>query len=1335
MKFAKELEERLREHPAWAASVPPYKQIKKLLSQAPPPSDALPGGDKSSEVTRAIGKLLQTTLIAANEYVESARAAYLDEVERERVARAAVEELLSAAEQDADALNAARNEVTTAEHDRWLIGRDARDFAELCYRAFYKTVKKHDKVLKSSLTKPLLSVVELQPFMTAAAGGLIASTEFRLSESSDGDDRRALRAAHSSSILTVDDVIARFISQRDSGEAADAAPASSLNHLVLVPSYSELVDVLGDDSGEDTPSVGGGGAQAAAPVPFTTTTRSPSRTTLSDKPELEVIIEGESAVSVPHTLNDSDAVGIDALMNSTIATDESNTEEQPRTELYVRAPLSTPFEQQSVLPSFMVSLKTVRCFTRAAIRAAAPEIAAEDDGAALLSPLETAIADARANISVAQAGAARDSALLIEKVRIFSVAASAVTQTIARVTPEHAASLEILMAAHHALFFEDAGLSPPPPSEHLSLLSSSMPLSFGKRSILRQKSSTALRQKSVAKGSPTPRSRRDFNSGTGGGADSEFGSDGGTGGSSSAGRSRRQVISNHQTSDAETRMLSVLGPGWAEMAQTPSISTPVIARTMSQMKLHRSPSFSSQTPTTAPRPPTPAPEPRVSAVRYSLNALISMVDDAGVASAAQPKTAKEVVHLLFSRIKPPIFDWLPEYKWRKHLRTDVTAGLTIGVLLIPQGLACATLAGVPAAHGLWAGFPAAAYALFGSSKHAAIGPMSIPSLLVAAGVLSILNSRTASGADVGADDAVRLMLTITLLVGFFLAVLGLLRLGFVVRFISQPVLSGFTAASATLTMLSTVRDLTGARIATTSAVVQDLLPAIFRGLGGSHGLTVATSFSAFVVLWVLATKRCARISRVTPPPLFIVAASIVIFASVMSASHDSGSGGATATGVRLVGSISSAFPSVWWPWTAITVDDFRDCLLPALSVALVGLVESVAVAKMYALRHGYEVSANAELLALGVTNSVGAIFMRSLPTMAAFGRSAVNDNAGARSQVSGLVSSATVALLLSFIAPALFYLPRPVLAAVICVAVAGLIDIRGAISLWYADRVDFAVFIAASITTMTLGVTLGFGVAMGLSLVCFLALTTRPRVEELGRLKDTVVYRHLGLVGVIPSPRNVKILRFLAPLFFANVGVLRERIAREISRREDAPPRYKWTALIVCFSSISSVDSTAIAVLKECASELRARGALLVIAAANFWVEEAFTAAGFTTFLASLTADGTTPIYRRVHDAVRAVLLGRALLATPPHQDASPISVTDINEIRATGLVASLWASLSSFFLSHRQELSETPQNAGVNPTESSSVSAGTVLKRGDAVAQAAASDAEDENSPLDASS
>lgn len=1329
MKFAKELEGRLREHPAWAASVPPYKRIKKLLSQ----TDA-DGGDASLAVTRAIAPLLQSTLVAANAYVENARAAYFTEVERERVARAAVEALLSTADhatQDAAALTAARNDVAAAEHDRWSIGRDAHDFAELCYRAFYKTVKKHDKVLRLSLTKPLLGVVEQQPFMAAAVSGLLASAVLPVSESSDGDDRMGVRAAHS--IPTVDDAISHFISQRDGGDAAVAAPVLPLRHLALVPSYSELAGELAvDDSGEDTPSVGGGGAHAAAPLSFTAVPLSPSRVVDSEKitPELEVIIEGEPAARVPHSLNVSaDAAG----MNSTFATDESNTDEQPHAELHVRAPQPTSSEQQNVPPSFLVSLKTVRRLTRAAIKAAAPEIAADDDGVELLSPLETAIASARVKVSAAQAGAARDAALMIAKVQIFGLAASAVTQTIARVTPEHAASLEILMAAHHALFFENAGgFAPPPPLEHLSLLASTVPLAFGKRSVLRQKTSAALRLKSGVKGSSTPRPRREIDSGSGDtGVDSDIGSDSGVGGSTAvAGRSRRRGFSNFETSEAESRMLAALGPGWAEIAETPSVSTPAFTRAASQLRLHRSPTFPTLTPVAAPRPSTLLPEPRASIVRSSLNALISAVDDAGVSSAAQPRTLREMVYLFVLRIKPPLFDWLPEYKWRKYLRTDVTAGLTIGVLLIPQGLACATLAGVPAAHGLWAGFPAAAYALFGSSKHAAIGPMSIPSLLVAAGVLSILNTRAAAGANIGADDAVRLMLTITLLVGFFLAGLGLLRLGFVVRFISQPVLSGFTAASATLTMLSTVRDLTGARIATTAAVVQDLLPAIFRGLAGSHGLTVATSFSAFVVLSILATKRCARISRVAPPPLFIVAASIAIFASIMSAARDSGSGGETATGVRLVGSISSAFPSMWWPWTAITVEDFRDCLLPAVSVALVGLVESVAVAKMYALRHGYEVSANAELLALGVTNSMGAIFMQSLPTMAAFGRSAVNDNAGARSQVSGLVSSATVALLLSFIAPALFYLPRPVLAAVICVAVAGLIDVRGAVALWSADRVDFAVFIAASITTMTLGVTLGFAVAMGLSLVCFLALTTRPRVEELGRLKDTVVYRHLGLVGVMPAPRSVKILRFLAPLFFANVGVLRERIAREIARREDAPPRCKWTALIVCFSSISSVDSTAIAVLRECASELRARGALLVVAAANFWVEEAFAAAGFTTFLATHTVDGTPPLYRRVHDAVRAVLLGRAVLLAAPPQDASPNAATDGTESMRAGLAAAAWATLLSLFSARgRQELVDRPQSPPLGTAESVSTGTASIVFEA-----AAGQHSDDENSPLDSS-
>ena len=608
-------------------------------------------------------------------------------------------------------------------------------------------------------------------------------------------------------------------------------------------------------------------------------------------------------------------------------------------------------------------------------------------------------------------------------------------------------------------------------------------------------------------------------------------------------------------------------------------------------------------------------------------------------SSSTTAAPRSLFSLLRTQLSPPLFNWINEYNWRKSLRADVTAGVTIGVLLVPQGLACASLSGVPASHGLWSAFPAVVYAIFGSSAHAAIGPMSIPSLLVASGVEDVLSLRAANGAPAPpSTERMRLALVTTLLAGLILLALGALRLGFLVRFLSRPVLSGFTAAAAVLTMLSSAKDLSGAPVKSRAATLPDLATALAIAAPYAHAASTLLGIATLIALGILASApQCARLRATAPPSLLIVFASVILMVIGMRSAGDVGANGATANGILLVGVIPATLPT---PWFEASWEDARALLPTAIGVAIVGFVESIAVAKLYAQRHGYDVSANGELLALGVTNVLGAVGARSLVCMGAFGRSAVNDASGARSQMSGLVSAATVAALLGAVAPALFYLPKPVLAAVIIFAVYGLIDVKGAARLWTADRRDFSVFCAALIATLMLGVSTGVASAAVISLVVFLAVTTQPRVEELGRVAGTVVYRHLGLVGVHPV-RGVKVLRFLAPLFFANVIVLRERIAHEIALRADAPPRFQWAALVLCLSSVSSVDSSACQMLLEVSAELRSKGLILVLASANFWVEEAFTASGLIEALALSVQGGAPPLFQRVHDAVRAVLLGR----------------------------------------------------------------------------------------------
>lgn len=575
----------------------------------------------------------------------------------------------------------------------------------------------------------------------------------------------------------------------------------------------------------------------------------------------------------------------------------------------------------------------------------------------------------------------------------------------------------------------------------------------------------------------------------------------------------------------------------------------------------------------------------------------------------------------WARWRPASAEWLPEYKVSKYLWPDVLAGVTIGVLLLPQGLAYATLAGLPPIYGVYTGIPAILYALLGTSRHAAIGPMSIPALLIASGIASMPAPPTGQAYI----DAVMGM---TLLCGALLLGMGWANMGFIVRFISRPVLSGFASASAVLTMCSAVKDLLGADVPR-SQVIYEYVPSIADALPRTHAATLVTGAAAILLLWRL--PKFAY-SKKLPAPLQVVTGFIVLFAIWWAvAGGDDSASARNAIGVRLIGHVPAGFPTFRLP--AMRREDLPSLMTTAVTVSFVGFIESIAVAKMYAVKHGYDIVPSSELKALGVTNVIGACF-GSFPVMGAFGRSAVNDSTGARSQLSGVVSALTVALLLLLVTPALYYLPNSVLAAVIIMAVSSLVDVSGARRLWAVDKRDFLTMLAAFAATLCLGVLLGVIVAMAFSLVLFIALTTQPTVEELGRLTGTVIYRHIGMVGVAKVP-EVKVIKFLAPLFFANCSVLKDRLLLELGRRKELPPRLQWRALVLCFASVSSIDSTSIQTLDEVRAECHAAGVPLLLSSPNALVEAALHEAGFEDRLG-----GPRFMFRRVHEAVRAVLLG-----------------------------------------------------------------------------------------------
>ncbi len=511
-------------------------------------------------------------------------------------------------------------------------------------------------------------------------------------------------------------------------------------------------------------------------------------------------------------------------------------------------------------------------------------------------------------------------------------------------------------------------------------------------------------------------------------------------------------------------------------------------------------------------------------------------------------------------------DWIKNYR-REWLSGDLSAGLTVGVMLIPQGMAYALLAGLPAVYGLYAStFPLIIYALLGSSRQLAVGPVAMVSLLTAAGVGTL--------ATAGTEAYLALALTLALLVGLIQFALGALRLGFLVTFLSHPVISGFTSAAALIIGLSQLKHLLGINLPN-SHHVHEILLAAAGNIDQINWLTAAIGIGAMLV--IIAVRRQFP---AIPGALVAVVLGISITAAFSL----------NELGVKIVGNVPKGLPQ--FQFSGFSWADLRSLLPISLAISLVSFMESIAVAKAMHNRHrDYQLNANQELFALGMANIVGS-FLQSFPVTGGFSRTAVNDQAGAKTGLASLIAAALVLLTLLFFTPLFYYLPNAVLAAVIIVAVINLIDWREAVNLWHIHRVDFWMLIATFFFTLLLGIEQGIGIGVVLSLASVVYGSARPHLAVLGKLPDAPYYLNIERHEKLEIRRDILVLRFDAPLFFANTDFFRENIEQLAAAKGDA-----LKAIIVQCDTISQIDSTAMHMLEQTIEDFRKRDIQLLLAA------------------------------------------------------------------------------------------------------------------------------------------
>ena len=568
----------------------------------------------------------------------------------------------------------------------------------------------------------------------------------------------------------------------------------------------------------------------------------------------------------------------------------------------------------------------------------------------------------------------------------------------------------------------------------------------------------------------------------------------------------------------------------------------------------------------------------------------------------------EAMHLGIERVLPA-WGWLSNYR-KEDLSGDLSAGLTVAVMLIPQGMAYALLAGLPPIIGLYASIiPLAIYALFGSSRQLAVGPVAMVSLLVATGVGSL--------APAGSSQFLALAILLALMVGALQLAMGVLRLGFLVNFLSHPVVSGFTSAAALIIGLSQLKHLLGVALPRTKHVHQILLSALAK-LGEVQPITLAIGASSILLL-VLLKRFAPRVPR----------ALVVVFLSTLAVwllRLD-------LRGVAIVGTVPAGLPQPSLPTLDLPA---MLALLPiALTIALVGFMESISVAKAVARRHRYQVTPNQELIGLGMANLVGAFFS-AYPVTGGFSRTAVNDQAGAKTPLASLITAAVIALALLFLTPAFYYLPKAVLAAIIMVAVFGLVDLAEVKHLWHVKRSDLALLGLTFFATLSLGIEEGIATGVLASLLWFVVRTTRPHSAVLGQLPATEVYRNIKNHPEAQTLDGVLALRVDAQFYFGNVTFLKDTL-----RSLEAKATERLQVVVIDASSINSLDSSAAAALEEIAEDYAERGLRLLFAGTKMPVREVMARSGLLAHL------GQESFFLRVHDAM---LQAAALVRPEPER-------------------------------------------------------------------------------------
>ena len=522
----------------------------------------------------------------------------------------------------------------------------------------------------------------------------------------------------------------------------------------------------------------------------------------------------------------------------------------------------------------------------------------------------------------------------------------------------------------------------------------------------------------------------------------------------------------------------------------------------------------------------------------------------------------------------PMLDWAHQYN-RDTLVSDLVAAVIVTIMLIPQSLAYASLAGLPPEVGLYASIaPLLLYTVLGTSRVLAVGPVAVVSLMTATAI--------AEHAVIGSAHYAAVAITLAFISGAMLLLMSVLRLGFLASFLSHPVISGFITASALLIAAGQLKVILGVKVEGHNFF--ELVAGLVKQLAYVHAVTAALGLSMVAFLfwarrwlkplllfWGLPARLADALAKAGPVAGIAMTALLTWHFEWHLA------------GVKIVGTVPAGLPPLSWPQWDMAL--WKELAVPALLISVVGFVESVSVGQTLAAKRRQRIEPDRELVALGASN-VGAALTGGFPVTGGFARSVVNFDAGAQTPAAGAFTAVGILLAAMLLTPALYFVPQATLSATIVVAVLSLVDLRILRSTWDYSRADFSAVVVTLLVTLAAGVEAGLVAGVALSLLLYLFKTSRPHIAEVGLVPGTEHFRNVLRHKVKVSERLAS-LRVDESLYFANARVLEDRVNALVAERP------QLAHLVLLCSAINDIDASALESLEAINQRLADAGVCL----------------------------------------------------------------------------------------------------------------------------------------------